>query len=724
MALKPKPQPRPKAQAQPALEGAAPKATPPAPPAWLVPAYLASLVFVLVGERVLATTQTPRNVATGLGVAGALGTVALMARVALSARAVGGAAARERASIYTLLAGLGVLGLASIGCALALTETGLRTLGAATMTPEARARLVGVLRALVVLTAGGSALPLVFGDRALAPMRHAPHFGPHQRPEPPHFEARRVRAAIVSGATLALAAAYCSLFVLSSGAIEQKLDFSHFRTGRPSDSTKNVAKSLTEPVRVLSFFPPSSEIGAEVRGYLRELAGASGGKLELELYDRLLEPGLARDAKVTQDGVVVLLRGAQREAVTVGNDPKTAPNKLKNLDQDVQKALIKVLRSQRTAYFTVGHGEVNEAASREAAEGRSVKTLRRILESQNYLVKDLGLAQGLGSELPKDAYVVFVLGPQKALMPEELSALGAFVRRGGKLFLALDPEAKAEHGPLAGVLGLTWSGVPLAHDKIYAARRRTAADKGILVTTRFSSHASVSTLSRNAQKAPLIFPGVTSLDKAEGATGKIDFIVKSMPDTFEDGNQSYEPDQGEKRAVFNLAAAVTLEGAGADKQRRRRQGRQGRARGPRHRGGRRRRGDRRRVRQRSQPGVRARLDPLARRRRELRRRRGQRRGRGHRAHQAERPALVLRSHLRGAGHRARRGPLVRPPQHAPPRRRAARLAWACAWAWAWAWALAGLEGWQGPEGLEARETTQAREARESRRGRRRRGRRA
>ena len=522
---------------------------PPAPPAWLVPAYLGSLVLVLVGERVLAATQTPRNVATGLGVVGAVGAVALMARVALGARSRPGPDARERASIYTLLAGLGALGLVSIACALALTETGLKALGAATMTPEARARLVGILRALVVLTASGSVLPLVFGDRALAPMRHAPL-----------FEARRVRAAIVSGATLALAAAYCSLFVLSSGAIEKKLDFSHFRTGRPSDSTKNVAKGLPETVRVLSFFPPSSEIGAEVRGYLQELAQASGGKVELELYDRLLEPGLARDAKVTQDGVVVLLRGAQRESVTIGNDPKTAPNKLKNLDQDVQKALIKVLRSQRTAYFTVGHGEVNEAASRDAAEGRSVKTLRRILESQNYLVKDLGLAQGLGSELPKDAYVVFVLGPQKALMPEELSALGGFLRKGGKLFVALDPEAQVAHGPLAGVLGLTYSGVPLAHDKIYAARRRTAADKGILVTTRFSSHASVSTLSRNAQKAPLIFPGVTSLDKAEAGAFKVDFIVKSMPDTFEDPNQSYEADQGEKRAVFNLAAAVSVGG--------------------------------------------------------------------------------------------------------------------------------------------------------------------
>src|SRR6185503_4538109 len=104
----------------------------------------------------------------------------------------------------------------------------------------------------------------------------------------------------------------------------------------------------------------------------------------------------------------------------------------------------KVMREARIAYITVGHGELNEASGTAAAEGRSAKALRRLFESQNVTIKDLGLAQGLGTDVPTDATFVAVLGPSQPLLPEEVATLKRYGERGGHLLLALDPDAKVD----------------------------------------------------------------------------------------------------------------------------------------------------------------------------------------------------------------------------------------------------------------------------------------
>jgi hypothetical protein len=373
------------------------------------------------------------------------------------------------------------------------------------------------------------------------------------------IEGRRVRAATLSGVTLAFAAVYAALFVYGAAGLDLKVDFSYYRTARPSDSTKRVAESLTEPIKITAFFPQINDVGAEVEGYLREVKAMSP-QLTVEMQDRLLVPALAKEAKVTTDGVIVLTRDSSRETVNVGADMKTAAAKLKSLDADFQKALLKVIRSQRTAYLTVGHGEMNEATGPATLEGRTAKNLRKLLESQNYVVKNLGLAEGLGSEIPSDAYLVVVLGPQKAFLPEEVAALKRYADGGGHLLLALDPDAKADLNPLAGAVGLTWKPEILANDRVYVRRRYNDSDRTMLVTTRYSSHASVSTLSRNAQRAPTIFPGASSLDKQGDEGLKIDFVVRSLGETFADANGDFQFDSAaEKRNAYNLAAAVSKE---------------------------------------------------------------------------------------------------------------------------------------------------------------------
>jgi hypothetical protein len=521
-----------------ALTNDPPAARAPSSACLLGPGYAASLALLFAGERVV-TSDAARYALSGVGVTFAVVTTAL--RFVQASRASG-----ERRAVERSLALLSTLGLAAVGLYFTTTDAAKAALGIAKATPELRARIEGGSTVAWVALLIIALLPLLFGELALAPMRRSAH-----------IEARRVRSAIASALSIAFALVYVGLFTYAAGELDAKVDFSYFRTGRPSESTKKIAESASDPIKVTAFFPQLNEVGIEVDGYLRELQAAAPS-LKVEAHDRLLVPALAKEAKVSQDGVLVLTRGSARETLSLGVDLKTSAAKLKTLDADFQKALLKVLREAHIAYVTVGHGELNEATGTGAPDDRTAKLLRRLIESQNYTVKDLGLAQGLGTEIPDDATVVAVVGPAKALLPEEIAALKRYADKGGHLLLALDPDAKADMAPLAALASVVWHPTLLANDKTYLRRRFNASDVGNLVTSRFTSHASVSTLSRNSARAALLFSGVSSLDKKDGDDAKVDFAVKSPAEAFEDLDGDFKlTAPTEKRATYNLAAAVS-----------------------------------------------------------------------------------------------------------------------------------------------------------------------
>jgi gliding motility-associatede transport system auxiliary component len=500
--------------------------------------YTGGLVLMFLGERVFTTINAARMT---LSVAGfGLAVAYFVLRLAGAMNQSG-----ERRSIERLLAVFAFFSVLALALAFGTTEAGEKLIGIAKAPTETKDKFetIGTIAWLAMLTL--SAIPILFAERALLPMRRAES-----------MEVRRVLAAEAAGLTLALAATYGALFTYAAGELELKADFSYFRTAKPSESTKNIVKGLEDPVKVAIFFPPLNDVGREVAGYLKELGRASP-KFTYEVHDRLLEPQLARDWKVTQDGVLIVARGPTDETLTVGVDMEAARAKLKTLDTDFQKNLIKVSREVRIAYLTTGHGEMNEAP--DPAEGRSASGIRKLFETQNYSVRDLGLAQGLGNQIPKDATIVAVLGPARPFLPGEVATLKKYAEGGGHLLLALDPDPKVDLDPLADIAGLSFQPVVLANEKMFIRRRHNDSDRTILVTNRFSSHASVSTLSRNSSRAHVVFVGAAALDAGRsGQNFKIDFCIKAMQDTFADTNGDFQQQDSEKKnAIFNLGAAVS-----------------------------------------------------------------------------------------------------------------------------------------------------------------------
>ncbi|MEO6603102.1 MAG: Gldg family protein, partial [Polyangiaceae bacterium] len=313
----------------------------------------------------------------------------------------------------------------------------------------------------------------------------------------------------------------------------------------------------------------------------------------------------------------------------LGTDIEAARPKLKTLDRDVKEQLLKLARAHLTAYLTVGHGELNDAAKGKEDPGHSASIARTLLQKQNFTIKDLGLAQGLASEVPDDADVVMILGPIDPFSPEEISALRRYADRGGHLFITLDPDAngsqittpvdaangaegtpvasatpaastaaqtppkpapsakpatpdkaekpgdksKAKEEPaespppgsaaLAALAQLSYSPTVLANDHAHVRMAFNNSDQTRLISNSFSSHASVSTLSRNAPAAAVVFFGAGSLERGPDATYKIDFAVKAPGGSFADRNKNFVQDKDtEKANPFNIAAAVSHPVAG------------------------------------------------------------------------------------------------------------------------------------------------------------------
>ncbi len=565
-------------------------------PAWISGLYLGSLAALYMGQRILVDFEAVATAVSGLAAAGLLAATA--ARFMPQFQGQG-----DHAPIAKLLSGLQLLGILGVALYWLTTDSGSAMVGLA---DSDRAETIStVLQVVWVFCIAASAIPLVFAEFALNPMRNAPA-----------LEVRRVRFAALSGLAIALAATYGSLLVYTAAQSEAQADFSYFKTSEPSEATIKLVQKLSDPLEITAFFPEVSEVRKEVKSYLSSLKEKSGN-LEFTLSDRYLEPKKAEELRITQDGTLVLVYGETKRNLHIGTDIAKARATLVKLDQEINSRLNKIARDRRVAYLTVGHGELNDKLKGERKqEGRDGQILRKILEQQNYRVRDLGLSQGLGNEIPDDADLVMVLGPIYPFAPEEIASLKRYADGGGKVLMAIDTDAIVESdtlpvdlsgmeapgadetseaaaagaGPndeqantggggeeatttepeaakptgkgawlvqLAAAVGAEFDPVVLADESKHIVRFHNASDRTLLRTNRFSAHASVSTLSKNSSRASIFAFGAGHLGKVDTGPYKTDITVRSYATTFADRNGNFKPDEGETKRTYNLGVAIT-----------------------------------------------------------------------------------------------------------------------------------------------------------------------
>ena len=500
--------------------------------------YGVGMLVVFVGERVIGT-GTARGVATGLGVVALL--TALIARVVRGSRATPDRAAVERR--FTAMYGLGLLALV-----LYFVQSDVPALAGGSALEAKWPKLATILAAVWPAVWAAAVFAIVPMELAYAPMERASR-----------IEQLRVRAAQFSGMGLAFMLTFAFSLSYAASERDQKVDLAYFRTTRPGESTRNIVKSLDQPITAAIFFPNGNEVREEVDNYFTDLARESG-QLKLEHYDRDIDPAKAKELGASANGVVVFVRGGRKEVLSLQTTMESARSSLRNLDREVQQRLLQVAKPNRITYFTVGHGERTANPVGDADKRPGIRDLRAALVDQGHEVRDLGPADGLATDVPKEASLVMIIGPTKPFLPEELAALQRYLDRGGRLFVALDPDGGVDLHELLGPAGLKVNLSTLANDQVYGRRTHQDIDRANLVTAYYSSHPSVSTLSRESRNAPVVLPGAAAIELSNRDAHKeyaVDFALHAHASTFADKNGNFRPDEGEARKSWELAAAVS-----------------------------------------------------------------------------------------------------------------------------------------------------------------------
>ncbi|WNG55630.1 ABC transporter [Archangium gephyra] len=500
------------------------------PNPWVSVLYGLGLLAVFLGERVVGA-GTQRLVLSGMGLT--------LAGLAVAWR--GGRVARAQGEWRVLerwLLGLFLLG--GLGLALYFLR------------PGERGSVAVVWGALFPALLTTTLLPLVLVELAAAAMSRAPV-----------LQLGRVRAALYSGLGLAFALVFAFSATYVATRADVSWDLAYFRTARPGAATRLLTRQIPEPVRVTLFFPPANDVRQALEQYFRELARESG-YLEVEVLDQAVARARAKELGVGENGTVVFSRGARHERLKVPLELERARVQLQRLDEDVYRRLRVVSRPRRVLYLTAGQGERGlqpqpATALEKARPGLS--QLEEWLRVLNVEVRTLGMAEGLGKEVPRDAAVVAVVGPERDFSPEALATLRRYVERGGRLWLALEPDGPGLE-PLLEPLGLMLLRVPLANELRYLRMSHQQSDRGNLVTASFSSHASVGTLASLGSDAAIVFAGAAALEPVpplpKGVTH--DVSVRAPAETFQDTNHDFAPDEGEPRGSWPLVVAVQKAG--------------------------------------------------------------------------------------------------------------------------------------------------------------------
>ena len=140
-------------------------------------------------------------------------------------------------------------------------------------------------------------------------------------------------------------------------------------------------------------------------------------------------------------------------------------------EQELTNGLIKAVEGEeRTVYFVQG---TRRSAIRRAASARGTARSSRRSSATTLAVETVVLAQA--GAVPEDATVLVVAGPETDLLPAEADLLRAWLDRGGKLLLMLDPPETADEpgAPNLVALAADW-GMENRHRRRRRRQRRGA----------------------------------------------------------------------------------------------------------------------------------------------------------------------------------------------------------------------------------------------------------
>lgn len=314
-----------------------------------------------------------------------------------------------------------------------------------------------------------------------------------------------------------------------------------------SDQTRRILAELPGPVEVKVFASPRA--ADRFRDRITEYDNLSD-RLQVEYIEPMKQPARAAEYEVQMDGTVVFEYQGRRERTTSDSE------------QELTNAIVKLTQgAQKKVYFVQGHGERDTTNSDAAGYATAASALR----SENLELETVVLAQQ--SDVPADADVLVIAGPTADYLPTELEMIRAYLRRGGKLLMMLDPPGGPDQRPLTNLVSFAreW-GIEIGDDVVVDANpnsRAFGAGPATPLAASYPTHPITERLDTLTA-----FHLVRSVSPVSGGvegrqaqtlveTGPASWAETDLKALAAGGALRLDQDQGDRRGPISVAAAVS-----------------------------------------------------------------------------------------------------------------------------------------------------------------------
>jgi len=318
-----------------------------------------------------------------------------------------------------------------------------------------------------------------------------------------------------------------------------------------SDQTRKIVSELKTPVTIRVFYG-----GMEGSSRYRDLLGEYqylSKQISTEFVEADNDPIAAQKYEITAVPTVLIEANGRTERTNQADEQGITNTLKKSLEGKTKKV-----------YFTRGHGEKDTAAQ----DGRGYSTIAQALQTDNFEVAQLALAQE--SKVPDDANVVVIAGPKSDFLPQEITAVRAYLARGGKLMLMLDPPSpEALTTPLTSLVELARSwGAEVGNTIVIDEQSAQSLMNPVVVT--YPRHP----VTERFNNVMTVYPLSRSVTPVEGGVeGKVaQKLLESSPRSwaetdlkslFETKKAGPDPAKGDKPGPVTIATATSAPAAEA-----------------------------------------------------------------------------------------------------------------------------------------------------------------
>ncbi|MYE07586.1 MAG: hypothetical protein F4X95_02385 [Oligoflexia bacterium] len=259
---------------------------------------------------------------------------------------------------------------------------------------------------------------------------------------------RTTKNGMSMGVSILITLVFCASLAYLSTRFKTSMDITEERINSLAPQTIQLLKNLDQDMDLIVFYKGGT--GNQKKELVKKnltLFKQKSSKIKDRYYDAHLRNKLAQEylnetpGKDSEDIFVFIEYKGKKVLVEFPFD-----------EEKLVSSMIKATRRQeRTIYFLSGHEERDISNQ----EGSGISKFKDALVRSSFQVKTWSFVTN--GALPKDVSALVIAGPQKPYLEKEIQWLEEYLDKGGRMFVALDPDKDHSLKPFLKKFGVNYT---------------------------------------------------------------------------------------------------------------------------------------------------------------------------------------------------------------------------------------------------------------------------